>query len=94
MKKRKLWVNNGDLVLVSIRDYEKDKVDIIGKYSHDELDYLRGCEPCLENLIKDDKNNCAETEFYTQGEVMELDLEEEEEENSDSDIESDDIDNL
>ena len=87
MKKKKIWVNNGDLVLVSIRDYEKDKVDIISKYNHDELDYLRGCEPCLEHLIKDDKIDRPDTEFYTQNEVLEM--------NQDSDSDSDlDIDNL
>ena len=87
MKKRKIWVNNGDLVLVSRRDYEKDKVDIIGKYNHDELDFLRGCEPCLELLIKVDKPDEVDTEFFTQNEIIEMG-------DDDSDIESDDIDDL
>ena len=73
MKKKKIWVNGGDLVLVSRRDYEKEKVDIIGKYNHDELDYLRGCEPCLEHLIKDDKPKEVDTEFFTQNELLVMD---------------------
>ena len=27
-----VWVNNGDIVLVSLREYEEDKGDIIHKY--------------------------------------------------------------
>lgn len=97
MKKRKIWVNRGDLILVSRRDYEKDKVDIISKYNHDEWDYLKSIEPCLENLIKDDKINSNEPEFYTQGEVMDIEYMETLQDNdndSDNDSESLDIDNL
>jgi len=35
MRKKKQWVKNGDIVIVSIRDYQDDKVDILYVYSHD-----------------------------------------------------------
>lgn len=40
MKKRK-WVNVGDLILVSIREYQDDKVDILHCYSNDEFKQLK-----------------------------------------------------
>ena len=93
MKKRKIWVNKDDLILVSRRDYEKDKVDIIGKYNREEWDYLKSIEPCLEILIKDDVPNEADTEFYTQGEVMDMECLETLDD-SDNESGSLDIDNL
>ena len=35
MRKKKQWVKNGDIVIVSIRDYQDDKVDILYVYTHD-----------------------------------------------------------
>ena len=69
MKKRKIWVNKDDLVLVSIRDYEKDKVDIIGKYEHYEWEYLKNNETCLDTLIKDEEDA---TDFMNNLEMVDV----------------------
>jgi len=38
---RKVWVNPGDIVLVSVRDFEDDKADIIHKYLPAEIQELK-----------------------------------------------------
>jgi translation initiation factor 1A len=40
MKKR-CWINVGDIVLISFRDFQVDKCDIIHKYSEEESNQLR-----------------------------------------------------
>jgi len=39
MKKR-CWINNGDYVLISFRDFQNDKCDIIHKYSYQEFETI------------------------------------------------------
>ena len=39
MRKR-VWINNGDLILVSLRDFEKEKGDVIHKYFPEEATEL------------------------------------------------------
>jgi bifunctional DNA-binding transcriptional regulator/antitoxin component of YhaV-PrlF toxin-antitoxin module len=34
--RKKIYINKGDFVLVSVREYQKDHVDVITKYSHSE----------------------------------------------------------
>jgi translation initiation factor 1A len=38
---RKVWVNPGDIVLISIRDFEEDKGDILHKYLPSEVQDLK-----------------------------------------------------
>jgi translation initiation factor 1A len=38
--KNKVIIGRGDLVIVGLRDYEDDKVDIMHKYTHDECSTL------------------------------------------------------
>lgn len=38
--KSKVLIESGDLVIISMREFEKDKVDIIHKYGFDEANYL------------------------------------------------------
>ncbi|PHJ22167.1 translation initiation factor eif [Cystoisospora suis] len=40
MRKR-VWVNSGDIVLVSLRDFQNDKGDVIAKYNPDEARLLK-----------------------------------------------------
>eukprot|EP00922_Rhytidocystis_sp_ex-Travisia-forbesii_P057431 GHVS01085056.1.p1 GENE.GHVS01085056.1~~GHVS01085056.1.p1 ORF type:complete len:153 (+),score=20.30 GHVS01085056.1:95-553(+) len=40
MRKR-VWVNSGDIVLVSLRDYQDEKGDVIAKYTPDEARALK-----------------------------------------------------
>ena len=33
---RKVWINQGDIILLSLRDFQDDKADVIVKYTADE----------------------------------------------------------
>lgn len=53
--RRRVWISVGDIVLCGLRDYQDEKVDIIHKYSPDEVHNLRTMgEIPLED--KDEKN--------------------------------------
>tara|TARA_R100001163_G_C5068378_1_gene208535 strand:- start:9372 stop:9839 length:468 start_codon:yes stop_codon:yes gene_type:complete len=39
--RKKIWMNEGDLVLVGFRQFENDKCDIIHKYTSDEFKKLK-----------------------------------------------------
>lgn len=39
--KKKVWINQGDIVLVSLRGFQDDKCDIIHKYNSDEVKTLK-----------------------------------------------------
>ena len=39
--RKKVWVNQGDIVLLSLRDYQDDKADVISKYTADEARQLK-----------------------------------------------------
>lgn len=38
-----VWINQGDIVLLSLRDFQDDKADVIVKYTSDEA---RNCMSC------------------------------------------------
>jgi translation initiation factor 1A len=38
---KKVWINKDDLVLVSLREYQDDKCDVIFKYNQDESKFLK-----------------------------------------------------
>ncbi|KNG75979.1 translation initiation factor eIF-1A [Plasmodium falciparum IGH-CR14] len=40
MRKR-VWINSGDIILVSLRDYQDSKADVIAKYTPDEARSLK-----------------------------------------------------
>lgn len=41
MRRKKVWINTEDIVLVSIREFEEGKVDILHKYDYDETKSLQ-----------------------------------------------------
>ena len=41
MRRKKIWINTEDIVLVSIREFEEGKVDILHKYDYDETKSLQ-----------------------------------------------------
>ena len=41
LTRKKVWIGAGDLVLVSLRDFEDDKCDVILKYSPEEVKKLK-----------------------------------------------------
>lgn len=36
-----VWINQGDIVLISLRDFQDDKADVIVKYTSDEARNLK-----------------------------------------------------
>jgi len=73
---KRIWICLGDTILVSLRDFQDDKGDIIHKYTHDEALKLRSYneinhDPSVfrteDNLIKtnnddDDDDDCIDFE--------------------------------
>ena len=49
MKKR-VWIANGDVVLVSLREFENDKCDVVAKYNEDEVRKLKKANEIPENV--------------------------------------------
>jgi translation initiation factor 1A len=53
--RKKVWIKMNDLVLISLRDFEDSKADIIYKYDLDEVNYLKKEKEIPENVnIHDD----------------------------------------
>ena len=50
--KSKVLIESGDLVIISAREFEKDKVDIIHKYCFDEANYIAHNDYLTEYLYK------------------------------------------
>jgi translation initiation factor 1A len=38
---KRVWVSTGDIILVALRDFQEDKVDVIHKYSQDQAKRLK-----------------------------------------------------
>jgi translation initiation factor 1A len=39
--RKKVWVNQGDIILIGLRDYQDDKGDVIHKYTPEEARELK-----------------------------------------------------
>lgn len=50
--KRRIWINAGDTVLISMREFEDGKADIIHKYTPEEAEMLKGLEEFDPNAYK------------------------------------------
>jgi hypothetical protein len=48
--RKKVWMTAGDIVLVALREYERDKCDIILKYTQDEIMKLKAKKEIPDNL--------------------------------------------
>jgi translation initiation factor 1A len=61
---KRVWITTGDIVLVSIRDFQDNKCDVIHKYNSNEVKeliknkYIINIKPLTEN--KEDPNNNIE----------------------------------
>jgi translation initiation factor 1A len=65
MRKR-VWVNVGDIVLITLREFQDEKADVILKYSADEARQLKSMGEIPENakinettLDSEDDDDCA-----------------------------------
>ena len=47
--RKKVWINQGDIILLSLRDYQEKKGDVILKYSADEARSLKAYGELPEN---------------------------------------------
>jgi translation initiation factor 1A len=70
--KRRVWINPGDTVLISTREFEDEKADVIHKYSPDEAELLKYNGEFDPSLYKNLANQDGSTNV--QQLVLEVDL--------------------
>ncbi|KAK6607485.1 eukaryotic translation initiation factor 1a [Botrytis cinerea] len=65
--RKKVWINQGDIILLSLRDYQDEKGDVILKYSADEARSLKayGELPRAQRSTKPILTDKAKTETAT-----------------------------
>ena len=80
--KNRVWLNNGDIILVSLREFGEDKGDIIAKYYDDEAKELQELGEIPEHV----KINEGDYDFDDEG--FEMGGNEEEKEEDDIDIDN------
>lgn len=56
MKRKKQWVNAGDVILISDRDYQPGKYDVIVRYTSDEVRELRKRGQLKTNTFEDESD--------------------------------------
>jgi len=49
--RKKVWVNQGDIVLISVRDFEDNRADIIHKYNAEEARSLKAAGDLPDNAV-------------------------------------------
>nr|CDS27722.1 translation initiation factor eIF 1A [Hymenolepis microstoma] len=55
--RKKVWINSGDIILVSLRDYQDQKADVILKYLNDEARQLKACGEIPDTVHLDENND-------------------------------------
>ncbi|PVV03402.1 hypothetical protein BB560_002115 [Smittium megazygosporum] len=68
--RKKVWINQGDIILLSLRDFQDDKADIILKYSPDEARLLKQYGELPENAKINETEN-----FDAEDDVVNFDFE-------------------
>lgn len=53
---RRVWIGVNDVILVSLREYEEDKADVIMKYTADEVTRLKKAKEIPERLQNEEKD--------------------------------------
>lgn len=83
LRKRKRWVIVGNIVIISLRDYEKDKVDIIHVYTENDMNELKRKKLIHSKLLnistgpnfdEDDINEFSEFIEYEEKEKKEKEI--------------------
>jgi len=59
--RKKVWVNQGDIILISLRDFQDGKADVILKYNSDEARQLKSYGE-LPETAKINETNVGEEE--------------------------------
>ncbi|KER26907.1 hypothetical protein T265_05960 [Opisthorchis viverrini] len=96
---KKVWISNGDIILVGLRDYQDKKADVIMKYLNDEARTLKSLGE-IPDTVKLEENN--DIEFDANAALFEEDGEDdasgsdedEEDDSNDEDEDSDDSDDV
>jgi translation initiation factor 1A len=70
--RKKVWVNQGDIILVGLRDFQDGKADVIQKYSSDEARRLKSMGELPDNT----QINVAEKIGGDEAEEIPFDFEE------------------
>lgn len=88
--RKKVWMGQGDIILVSLREFQDDQCDVIHKYNSDEARTLKQQGELPENA------KINETDTFGADEDEDVNFEfgdedEEEEEDGQSDLDIDDI---
>lgn len=84
--RKKVWINQGDIILLSLRDYQDEKGDVILKYSADEARSLKAYGELPENA------KINETDTYGhEGIEDNVEFDEDRSSESDRDVDIDDI---
>lgn len=77
---KKVWINQGDIILLSLRDFQDDKADVIYKYTTDEARALKAQGALPEHAKLNEFDGPAEgddgeaIEFVEESEDEELDI--------------------
>jgi translation initiation factor 1A len=85
--RKKVWINQGDIILLSLRDYQDDKGDVILKYSADEARSLKAYGELPENA----KINETDTYANEEGGIDNVDFGEDDDSDSGKEVDIDDI---
>ena len=69
MRKR-IWIANGDIILVSLRDFEPEKWDVVEKYREKEVSKLKKVGEIPDSMVlpsssnDDEEKEEAKDEYY------------------------------
>tara|TARA_A100001015_G_C14938448_1_gene691495 strand:+ start:582 stop:1007 length:426 start_codon:yes stop_codon:yes gene_type:complete len=72
---KRVWITMGDLVLVSLREYQDDKADIIHKYTHEEANTLKNYGEINANMYNTHPNLAIAYEEQEESEETGIDFE-------------------
>jgi translation initiation factor 1A len=61
--KRRVWINNDDIILIGLRDYQDEKADVILKYTPDEVRALKEYGELPDNLKVNENDDDPNTEI-------------------------------
>ena len=85
--RKKVWINQGDIILLSLRDYQDEKGDVILKYSADEARSLKS----YGELHTDAKINETDTYGHEGDEGIGFEFDEDRDSDEGGEVDVDDI---
>lgn len=69
--RKKVWINQNDIILVGLRDFQDNKADICHKYNPDEVRQLKNYGEIPESIKVNDSN--AESEYDNENIIFSMD---------------------